>query len=145
MALSNTLMGQIVYISHVRTLKDTPNFPYRGILVSDPELNAYTAHSPCQLSPATSSRNSTSLGITRPESTSGIVSRGLYFNGQIPAPWQLKTPRTPVNLFRFHIFIKLSPSITGSLNKQSRVGRPAYLALRIEPSGKTSFLRILKS
>lgn len=35
--------------------------------------------------------------------------------------------------------------MTGSSNKQSRVGRPACLALRTDPSGNTSLLRILKS
>lgn len=131
---------------------------------------------------------------------------GLCFNGQVPAPWQLKTPIMPENLFMFQIFSKLRiftietndqklkfisqesfnakhfcvslntanpdfrqfmilwtlalgdfserererafylfPSMTGSLNKQSRVGRPARLALRIYPSGSTSFLSSLKS
>lgn len=35
--------------------------------------------------------------------------------------------------------------MTGSRNKQSRVGRPAYLALSTDPSGSASFLRTLKS
>lgn len=35
------------------------------------------------------------------------------------------------------------PSVTGSLKRQSRVGRPASLALKIEPSGNTSFLMTL--
>lgn len=42
-------------------------------------------------------------------------------------------------------FNYLFPSMTGSLNKQSLVGRPACRALRTDPSGNTSFLRILKS
>lgn len=36
-------------------------------------------------------------------------------------------------------------SLTGSLKKQSRVGLPGSFALRMEPSGRTSFLRRLKS
>lgn len=41
----------------------------------------------------------------------------------------------------FHLF----PAITVSTNKQSRVGRPAYLARNIEPSGSTNFLSMSKS
>lgn len=44
-----------------------------------------------------------------------------------------------------NILTYLLPSITGSSNKQSRVGWPAYLALKTDPSGSTSFFRILKS
>jgi hypothetical protein len=43
------------------------------------------------------------------------------------------------------VCVYLLPSMTGSLNRQSRVGRPACFVLRIKPSGRTSFLRTLKS
>lgn len=43
------------------------------------------------------------------------------------------------------MYMYLSPSITGSLNKQSIVGLPGYFALRTDPSGSTSFFRMLKS
>lgn len=113
------------------------------------------------------------MGRRADEETSSLSAS--CFIGQLPAPWQLNTPTTPFSLFMFHILSRLQmigamtglkwtaqrnyfqilekvwtfdylfPSMTGSLNKQSRVGRPASRALRTDPSGSTSFLRILKS
>lgn len=39
----------------------------------------------------------------------------------------------------------LFPSLVGSVNKQSRLGRPGSFALKIEPSGSTNFFNKLKS
>lgn len=52
-----------------------------------PELNAYIAESPVQFSPAISSRNSTSSGLTRPEigEASSLDSEACFI-GQLPAP-----------------------------------------------------------
>lgn len=38
----------------------------------------------------------------------------------------------------------LTPSLAGSENKQSRVGRPGNVALSTDPSGNTNFLRSSK-
>nr|GMC52985.1 Os06g0172901 [Ipomoea batatas] len=61
-----------------------------------------------------------------------------------PAPWQLNAPTTPLTWFRFQIFRTLFPSLAGSENKQSLVGRPGSLARNTEPSGSTSFLNTSK-
>lgn len=190
------------------------------VLQRIPVLKEKTAQSPIHCFPETSSKYSMSEGDTFPESsalTSGWT--GFSIQGQLPAPWQLNTPITPVHLFKFHILRRLHrksmevsfewnvhnrhsfyiilrkmllsspcaaalvhmawtpciaadksgvaskwehvtwtmlqhklwcisylfPSITGSSNKQSRDGRPGYLALRTDPSASTSFLSTLKS
>ena len=63
---------------------------------------------------ATRSRYWTSRGLTRPERKVGIEAEtgatSASFIGQFPAPWQLKTPTTPDNLFKFHILIRLHNS-----------------------------------
>lgn len=59
---------------------------------------------------AISLRNSMSRGLTRPEMAEDfivLVASDPCFKGQFPAPWQLKTPTTPDNLFKFQIFNKL--------------------------------------
>jgi len=75
-----------------------------------PALKAYTMQLPFQFSPATSSRNSTSSGLTFPEMVMRKGADSNDFRGQLPAPWQLKTPTTPVSAFKFQIFSKLQNS-----------------------------------
>lgn len=74
-----------------------------------PVLKANIAQSPVHSFPETSSKYSISAGETGPDSSSELRSSRVLFSskGQFPAPWQLKTPKTPVHLFKFQIFRRL--------------------------------------
>lgn len=106
-----TFIGEMVKISHCNRPNDTSIVSPFATLEIVPELNAYTAESPIQFSPAISSRNSTSFGLTRPEIEvavgADVSTDADSFIGQDPAPWQLKAPTTPVTLFKFHILRRL--------------------------------------
>lgn len=56
-----------------------------------PELNAYTAESPFQVSSAISSRESMSRGLTKPKMNEGSSDDGVYIvlgvGGQTPPLW----------------------------------------------------------
>lgn len=115
-------------------------------------------------------RRSTSRTLTVPVRVPGAASWMRVFLAILhqPAPWQLKTPTTPLHLFTFHTFSRLKgggrqwrinrwpgpmedegwvqithlvPSRAGSVKRQSIVGRPGSCARRTDPSGRTSFLR----
>lgn len=132
--------------SHSKGFNATFNDPSIRYRETPPVLKEKTAHSPVHSSPMTSSKYSTQAGETCPESSELVtIWNALFVEGTGQLPWQLKMPMTPVHLFKFHIFRRLFPSVTGSVNKQSRDGLPGYLALSTDPSGSTSLCSILKS
>lgn len=162
-------MGETVKISCSKTFKDTGMAALCGRTTSCPSVCRNMTQSPLQSrSEAASEMRCTSVAVTAQVRASEEVLWQIFFFSVAlhAAPWQLKTPITPVYLFMFHIFNKLirrlvsistvktsmecyalrivygahlEPSRVGSEKRQSRVGLPGSRARRIDPSGKTSF------
>lgn len=88
-----------------------------------PELKEKTAQCPVHRVPETSSKYSISAGETCPDMVSALKFplAGFFRQGQLPAPWQLKTPITPVHLFKFHIFRRLYQNPNKLIRKKRKI------------------------